>query len=268
MSKGKILMSYHHRNTLFPADWKLQQMELLCYAFEKIRYWQYPESWFRHWRFYWNATPGAWIISNGRKIELTPQKIVLIPSFTPYSTGMSQPFEHFFIHFYSTGALDKIRREILVFDADSMTEKVPELMQKSGIPQMLGVYALLFNALAQIPDESYLPNSGEVIDPRIRRILNLMYEHISTPVDNRHFSRIAGMGINDFYELFKKEMNLTPRQYMVMLRMDHAGNLLRHSQLTIEEIAEKCGYADRFHFSKAFRNCYGIPPAEFRRKHE
>mgnify|MGYP003292550840 CR=1 FL=1 len=32
-------------------------------------------------------------------------------------------------------------------------------------------------------------------------------------------------------------MNLTPRQYMVMLRMDHAGNLLRHSQLTIEEIA-------------------------------
>jgi transcriptional regulator GlxA family with amidase domain len=43
--------------------------------------------------------------------------------------------------------------------------------------------------------------------------------------------------------------------------------LLRHGKLSIDEIAGKCGFADRYHFSKSFRKYFGLPPAEFRMRH-
>jgi len=261
-------MSNRHIEAPFSSDSQLQEMKILNCSFRKIKYWDYPDSWFRHWCFYWNATEGAWIVSNGKKIDLTPDKVVLIPPFTPFASGMEQPFNHFYIHFYSPGILDRIRRTPVVLDADNAAETIPKMMKKKGIPLSLGIYALLFGFLAKVPPALCLQGTEESIDPRIRKVVNLMYEHINHPIDNHRFCRQAGLGINEFYDLFKKEMHRTPRQYLVMLRMEHASVLLRNSQHSIEEIAENCGYADRYHFSKAFRSYFGLPPAEFRKRHE
>ena len=261
-------MSNHHIDSPFTSENQFQEMKIFNCSFRKIKYWDYPDSWFRHWCFYWNATPGAWINSCGKKIELTPDKVLLIPPFTPFISGMDHPFNHFYIHFYSPGVLDRIRRTPIILKADNASVLIPRAMKKQGIPQMLEIYGILFSYLSKIPPQYCLSDTEETIDPRIRKVVNLMYEHIDAPVDNRRFCRLAGLGINEFYELFKKEMHRTPRQYLVMLRMEHASVLLRHSLSSIEEIAENCGYADRYHFSKAFRAYFGLPPAEFRRRHE
>ena len=268
MSKGKNFMSNRHIDSPFSSENQFQEMKILNCSFKKIKYWDYPDSWFRHWCFYWNTAPGAWIVSGGKKIDLTPDKVLLIPPFTPFSSGMEHSFQHFYIHFYAPGVLDRIRRTPITLEADNAPELLPKVMKKQGIPQLLGVYAILFSYLSKIPQHYCLADSEETIDPRIRKVVNLMYEHINAPADNRRFCRLAGLGINEFYDLFKKEMHRTPRQYLVMLRMEHASVLLRHSQSSIEEIAENCGYADRYHFSKAFRSYFGLPPAEFRRRHE
>ena len=60
---------------------------------------------------------------------------------------------------------------------------------------------------------------------------------------------------------------MTPKRYLLSLRMEQAREKLLHSDLPLEEIAEQTGYADRFHFSKAFRNFYGEPPASYRKKY-
>ena len=268
MSKGKNFMSNHHIDSPFSSENQFQEMKILNCSFKKIKYWEYPDSWFRHWCFYWNASPGAWIVSGGKKIELTPDRVLLIPPFTPFASGMDHTFSHFYVHFYSPGVLDRIRRVPIILKAGNAAEVIPAAMKKQGIPQMLGIYSVLFSYLSKIPQQYCLADTEETIDPRIRKVVNLMYEHISASADNRRFFRLAGLGINEFYNLFKKEMHRTPRQYLVMLRMEHASVLLRRSQSSIEEIAENCGYADRYHFSKAFRSYFGLPPAEFRSRHE
>ena len=131
----------------------------------------------------------------------------------------------------------------------------------------MGRYFYVFNYLAKIPEQYCLLDNEETINPIIRKVVDLMHENINKPLDNRKCSKLVGLGINEFYELFKKEMHLTPLQYMLMLRLEHASILLRHSQSSIDKIAENCGFADRYHFSKAFKNHFGIPPVEFRKKH-
>lgn len=260
-------MSNRHQNWQLANRNQIPELEILHCSECDVNYWNYPDSRFRYWCFYWNSTPGASIISNGKTFELTPEKAVLIPPFTPFSTEMDIPFHHFYIHFSGGGVLERVRPGIIVVPGifAELCVKTPPLPQ--AFNTAAAVRAMLYQAISHIPAESFTGTEESAVDTRIRHIIDLMYENLGTLPDNRQLCRMIGMGINEFYALFKKEMHLTPRQYLLMLRMEHASQELRHTALSIDEIAEKYGFADRYHFSKAFRSCYGLPPAEFRRRH-
>ena len=67
-----------------------------------------------------------------------------------------------------------------------------------------------------------------------------------------------------FYREFQRELGMSPKKYLLNQRMEHARQLLVYSSDTIEAIAAETGYADRFHFSKAFKRFYDVPPAAYR----
>lgn len=51
------------------------------------------------------------------------------------------------------------------------------------------------------------------------------------------------------------------------VRMQRATELLTLGQMSMDEIAKAVGYSSRSHFSRAFRDHSGLPPAEFRSLH-
>lgn len=63
---------------------------------------------------------------------------------------------------------------------------------------------------------------------------------------------------------FKKEVGITPREYMTQLRMKKARELLTdaHSKdIYVNEIAHKCGFEDPLYFSRIFRKYHSISPS-------
>lgn len=58
-----------------------------------------------------------------------------------------------------------------------------------------------------------------------------------------------------------EHFDLSPKQYLLNLRMNHALELLVENELSIKEIAFACGFNDEKYFSKAFKNKYGYPPS-------
>ncbi|WP_308636362.1 response regulator transcription factor [Paenibacillus silvisoli] len=67
-----------------------------------------------------------------------------------------------------------------------------------------------------------------------------------------------------FSDCFKRTTGATYNDFMRMLRMDQAKRLLVHSQVAIQEIAARCGFADESYFRKLFRQETGRSPREFR----
>lgn len=63
---------------------------------------------------------------------------------------------------------------------------------------------------------------------------------------------------------FVAATGLTPAQYQTELRLGHARTLLRGSALTVEEIAQACGYADPRHFRRMFGAHEGVSPSAYR----
>lgn len=69
-------------------------------------------------------------------------------------------------------------------------------------------------------------------------------------------------------KLFKKEVGVTPREYLTSLRMKKAGQLLstmRAQNFSMTEVAEKCGYDDALYFSRVFKKYFGCAPTSFYR---
>jgi AraC-like DNA-binding protein len=65
--------------------------------------------------------------------------------------------------------------------------------------------------------------------------------------------------------LFRRFDHQSPYQYLMSLRMSDAVDRLRMSGTTVKRVAEDMGFADQFHFSRAFKRVFGLSPGQFRR---
>ncbi len=65
--------------------------------------------------------------------------------------------------------------------------------------------------------------------------------------------------------LFKKHVELSPHESLLLLRLERARHLLERSDVSIHNIAEQCGFATSFHFSRCFREACGMPPSQYRK---
>jgi len=69
-----------------------------------------------------------------------------------------------------------------------------------------------------------------------------------------------------FIHLFKAETTLSPKQYMLRIRMRRAERLLQESFLSIKEIAANMGFADPSHFSRECKRYWGVSPSKMRER--
>lgn len=66
-----------------------------------------------------------------------------------------------------------------------------------------------------------------------------------------------------FRKLFKKEFNISPKQYVVRRRIKYAASLIIAGYYTLEEVSELCGYNDYKHFSVEFKKITGVSPSKY-----
>ena len=68
-----------------------------------------------------------------------------------------------------------------------------------------------------------------------------------------------------FYRRFKAAIGVSPKEYLLKLRMDKAKHLLLEKSANIREIAYVCGFENEYYFSSCFKKSVGLSPSEFRR---
>lgn len=65
--------------------------------------------------------------------------------------------------------------------------------------------------------------------------------------------------------LFRRFDHQTPYQFLLRLKMNQAAEMLRLPGVLVKQAAEQVGFADPFHFSRAFKSVLGLSPDAFRR---
>ncbi len=100
----------------------------------------------------------------------------------------------------------------------------------------------------------------------IRDALVYMHYNFKKDIKVEDVAKYVGYSANYFSTQFKKETGISFQRYLCDLRLEFAKNLLRYSDLSITEICLESGYNTLAHFSKMFKQKYGVSPEQCRRK--
>jgi len=104
-----------------------------------------------------------------------------------------------------------------------------------------------------------------VVEKTILWLNRVMGSQPSRKFRSRDMARQASVSPQHLCRMFKKDLQIRPMECARLLKAEIAGSYLERSQLTVKEISNICGFENPFHFSKVFKDIYGIPPQAYRK---
>lgn len=107
---------------------------------------------------------------------------------------------------------------------------------------------------------------NEPADPDfVQAVKKYIEKNLSDRIELPDLAKASGLSLSRFAHSFREKTNMAPVEYLRRRRMEQARSLLLSTPLPIKEIAEQCGCADQYVFSKMFRRIMGLPPGAVRR---
>ena len=101
---------------------------------------------------------------------------------------------------------------------------------------------------------------------KLRRTLAYIKDHLSQSLSLVQLAAVGQTSPAHFARLFKLAMGLTPHQYVIACRMEHAKQLLAETDVPLSEVALRVGCTDHSHFSALFRAHVDLTPTAYRVK--
>lgn len=103
--------------------------------------------------------------------------------------------------------------------------------------------------------------------PKLVEAVTLMEANIEEPMGLGELAQHVGVSRRQMERLFQKYLNCVPTRYYLELRLQRARLLLLQTDKSIVDVALACGFVSAPHFSKCYRDLFGIPPRDERRLH-
>jgi AraC-like DNA-binding protein len=126
---------------------------------------------------------------------------------------------------------------------------------------------LLIEALRSAPDSAASPGLLRgLADGRLSTALRCMHELPNGNWTIEQLANEAGLSRSVFFDRFRREVGVSPMEYLLAWRMALAKSLLRQREGGIKEIAQRVGYGSASAFSVAFTRFVGMPPTRYARE--
>lgn len=112
----------------------------------------------------------------------------------------------------------------------------------------------------------YWDSASKRMSPPVAKALEHILGHWSEPLDLDRLAGVSSVTPTHLVRLFREHMDTTPMRYVWTCRMKEAARLLEQTGLQVSEIAYRCGFANPFHFSRAFKKKYHESPSVYRNR--
>ena len=218
-----------------------------------------------YWRLYWPLDTGGVIEIEGDKTLLTPGHVYLIPPHTTFSTTTRRPFAKWYAHFNLGPVADRAAPGVYPFPATaSMKQFIARLAKadgEEGFPWP--AIQLVAECVQLLPAKVW---KQQHLDLRVRKSMEFMNQHLGIKLTADQIARHAGVSVRNLNHLFQQELSLPPMRVLLDYRLDEACRQLRHTDASIESIAEECGLVNRYYFSRMMRQYRNTSPAAYRQE--
>lgn len=143
----------------------------------------------------------------------------------------------------------------------TLLEERPTLFEFQAKACMLRLFACLVEngTAAGIP-----ARQGTAVES-IKKAIQYIQEHYSTPITIEKLAETAGMSEGHFCRVFKQYTLKTPVQFINGVRLTHAADELTNTNKRVLDIAMDCGFNSVSYFIEVFRENFNITPSKYRK---
>ena len=208
------------------------------------------------------------------------QDIILINSDEEHSFRMSEKGLVSLISIDYYELQQTLKRSTLSFSCNSVAEPeknyskhryiLEAMLEKCMDETQILVFASLYYSFLEVLKTNNLESdkagqeSGAHV--RMKQALEFVESHYMEQISLTELAEKEYMSVSAFSRLFRKESGSNFMEYLRKIRLEHAECDLIHTNKTVTEIAEDCGFANISSFNKSFKQKHMISPKEYRNK--
>lgn len=217
-----------------------------------------------HWLLHFIVSGKGCFKIEGREYSISAGNIFVIPPFveTYYKADLEEPWEYIWIGFTAPQDFDILHNDVIFLPGAAL---IFEEMKKCST-MTVGRTEFLCSKIWQLFAE-ILEKKEEKIG-YTEKALNIIHSEYMSDISIQIIADRIGLERTYFSNLFKKEIGISPKKYLLKYRMEQAADLIQNCGYTVSVTALSVGYNDVYTFSKMFKRYYGVSPLEFRKGKE
>ena len=105
---------------------------------------------------------------------------------------------------------------------------------------------------------------GKTVPQIVRQAIDLMEKHLEDTITVPEICAQINISQRQLARVFMKYVKQTPVKYYINIRLDRARGLVTQTDLKFSEIAIAAGFNSQIHFSRAYRDRFGLSPRDDR----
>ena len=134
-----------------------------------------------------------------------------------------------------------------------LTDKYPVFSKDGDVVGVMGVI-----------QQYKAVRSGGYGDGKLGAVLEWIEQNAQEDIDIRSMAEAQGISVRMLERLFRDQLGIAPKQYVIRMRVFQACEELRNSEKTLRAIAADCGFYDQSAFTRTFKQVMGITPQAYR----
>lgn len=103
--------------------------------------------------------------------------------------------------------------------------------------------------------------SERLVPAKVRRVIDYIESNLECDLHLVELSAVAGISRSHFARAFRNTVGMAPHAFVLQRRLARAVELLTPRTFSMKEVAERCGFADQAHLTRAFKAQFGHPPS-------
>ena len=195
---------------------------------------------------------------NGKKIISDKNHAVLLPQGQTYTLYGDKTGSFPVINFTCADALCNTVISLPIQNTEAFIKDFETLRSLSLFDgNRMEMMSIFYHILHRLSAQS---SSCKVIMPAIKYLESNYQDPNLTNAELAKQCRISEVY---FRRIFTSCYNMTPRQFLIDIRINKAKQLLSEGALKINAVAVKCGFSNQYHFCRVFKEKTGLTPTEY-----